>query len=41
MIVYQFKQIKGKKLLFGRLIKKRISNKYAKAFRDIRKRRRE
>lgn len=40
MIVYQVKQIRGKILLDGRFIKRRISDKHARAYQNIRKRRR-
>lgn len=41
MIVYQVKQLRGKMLLTGRFIKRRISDKHARAYQNIRKRRRE
>jgi hypothetical protein len=41
MIVYQVRQLRGKMLEPGRFIKKRISDKYARAYQKIRKQRRE
>lgn len=41
MIVYQVKQIRGRLFMTGRFIKRRISNKYARAYQKIRQRRRE
>lgn len=38
MIVFGFKQIKGRITLLERMIKKRISDKYARTYEKIRKR---